>query len=286
MNIGFIGYGEVGFEMSASMSGLGIENIYTYDPLKVGSSPLLLSDKTKVTFFDTAEKLVENNLDILFVAVPASYAKNSWLQVINSIQKDTILVDLTTASAQEKIQINEELEKKGLSLIDAAILGALKVYQHRVPILASGENVSKFLDLGNKLDMNIDYLNENVGDATNFKYVRSIFTKGLSTLLFEVFSTAENLNIRDEIFNSINTTMDKDDFSEIVNRYIKSNVPHSKRRETEIKNVLDFMKANDSASYMTEGTKRTLELITAADLNETLKDVYNWKDVIEKYNNQ
>lgn len=286
MNIGFIGYGEVGFEMSASMSGLGIENIYTYDPLKVGSSPLLLSDKTKVTFFDTAEKLVENNLDILFVAVPASYAKNSWLQVINSIQKDTILVDLTTASAQEKIQINEELEKKGLSLIDAAILGALKVYQHRVPILASGENVSKFLDLGNKLDMNIDYLNENVGDATNFKYVRSIFTKGLSTLLFEVFSTAENLNIRDEIFNSINTTMDKDDFSEIVNRYIKSNVPHSKRRETEIKNVLDFMKANDSASYMTEGTKRTLELITAADLNETLKDDYNWKDVIEKYNNQ
>lgn len=286
MNIGFIGYGEVGSEMSASMSGLGIENIYTYDPLKVGSSSLLLSDKTKVTFFDTAEKMVENNLDILFVAVPASYAKNSWLQVINSIQKDTILVDLTTASAQEKIQINEELEKKGLSLIDAAILGALKVYQHRVPILASGENVSKFLDLGNKLDMNIDYLNENVGDATNFKYVRSIFTKGLSTLLFEVFSTAENLNIRDEIFNSINTTMDKDDFSEIVNRYIKSNVPHSKRRETEIKNVLDFMKANDSASYMTEGTKRTLELITAADLNETLKDDYNWKDVIEKYNNQ
>lgn len=286
MNIGFIGYGEVGSEMSSSMSDLGVENIYTYDPLKIGSSPLLLSSKTKVTFFDSADKMVENDLDILFVAVPASYAKNSWLQVIDSLQKETILVDLTTASAKEKIKINEELEKKGFSLIDAAILGALKVYQHRVPILASGKNVTRLMKLGNKLDMNIDYLNENVGDATNFKYVRSIFTKGLSTLLFEVFSTAENLNIRDEIFNSINTTMDKDDFAEIINRYIKSNVPHSKRRETEIKNVLDFMEANNSTSYMTEGTKRTLELITAANLNETLKDDYDWKDVIEKYNNQ
>lgn len=286
MNIGFIGYGEVGSEMSSSMSDLGVENIYTYDPLKIGSSPLLLSSKTKVTFFDSADKMVENDLDILFVAVPASYAKNSWLQVIDSLQKETILVDLTTASAKEKIKINEELEKKGFSLIDAAILGALKVYQHRVPILASGKNVTRLMELGNKLDMNIDYLNENVGDATNFKYVRSIFTKGLSTLLFEVFSTAENLNIRDEIFNSINTTMDKDDFAEIINRYIKSNVPHSKRRETEIKNVLDFMEANNSTSYMTEGTKRTLELITAANLNETLKDDYDWKDVIAKYNNQ
>lgn len=284
MNIGFIGYGEVGSEMSSSMSDLGVENIYTYDPLKIGSSPLLLSSKTKVTFFDSADKMVENDLDILFVAVPASYAKNSWLQVIDSLQKETILVDLTTASAKEKIKINEELEKKGFSLIDAAILGALKVYQHRVPILASGKNVTRLMELGNKLDMNIDYLNENVGDATNFKYVRSIFTKGLSTLLFEVFSTAENLNIRDEIFNSINTTMDKDDFAEIINRYIKSNVPHSKRRETEIKNVLDFMEANNSTSYMTEGTKRTLELITAANLNETLKDDYDWKDVIAKYN--
>lgn len=286
MNIGFIGYGEVGSEMSSSMSDLGVENIYTYDPLKIGSSPLLLSSKTKVTFFDSADKMVENDLDILFVAVPASYAKNSWLQVIDSLQKETILVDLTTASAKEKIKINEELEKKGFSLIDAAILGALKVYQHRVPILASGKNVTRLMELGNKLDMNIDYLNENVGDATNFKYVRSIFTKGLSTLLFEVFSTAENLNIRDEIFNSINTTMDKDDFAEIINRYIKSNVPHSKRRETEIKNVLDFMEANNSTSYMTEGTKRTLELITDANLNENLKDDYDWKDVIEKYNNQ
>lgn len=286
MNIGFIGYGEVGSQMSASMSGLGVENFYTYDPLKIGSAPLLLSDKTKVTFFDTAEKVVENDINILFVAVPASYAKDYWLQIIDSLQKDIILVDLTTANAKEKIQINEALEKKGLSLIDAAILGALKVYQHRVPILASGKNVSEFLELGNKLEMNIDYLNDNVGDATNFKYVRSIFTKGLSTLLFEVFSTAENLNIEDEIFSSINTTMDKDNFAEIVNRYIKSNVPHSKRRETEMKNVLDFMEANDSASYMTEGTKRTLELITDAGLNEKLKDDYDWKDVIRKYNNR
>src|SRR5699024_3098869 len=215
MNIGFIGYGEVGSEMSKSLCEMSVENIYAYDPLKVGQSPLNLSKNTEVHFLDSAKEVVEKGIDILFVAVPASFAISSWNEVIDSLEEKTVLVDLTTASAEEKIQIKKSLEQRGLDLIDAAILGALKVYQYRVPILASGKNVTKFMNLGSDLDMKIEFLNENVGDATNFKFVRSIFTKGLSTLLFEVFSTAQKLNIEDEIFNSITTTMDKDNFGEI-----------------------------------------------------------------------
>lgn len=284
MNIGFIGYGEVGSEMSKSLSEMNVENIFTYDPLKVGQNSLNLSKNTVVSFLDSAKDVVKNDIDILFVAVPASYAISSWNDVIDSLDEKTVLVDLTTANAEEKKQINKALEQRKLELIDGAILGALKVYQHRVPILASGKNVSKFINLGNELDMNIEFFNENVGDATNFKFVRSIFTKGLSTLLFEVFSTAQKLHIEDEIFNSITSTMDKDDFGEIINRYIKSNVPHSKRRETEMKNVIDFIQSNDTSSSMTVGTLETLKKITATDMSNKLENEYNWKEVIDFYN--
>lgn len=285
MDIGFIGYGEVGKEMSKSMSQSGVEKIYAYDPLKIDAEDQYLSNSAKLTFFNTPAELVKNNLDILFMAVPSNKAKSAWFEVIDDLNKNTVLVDLTTASAIEKQDVKKELDKRGLNMNDGSILGALKVYQHKVPILVSGENTSKFIELGNEIGMVITHLNENVGDATNFKFVRSIFTKGLSTLLYEVFETAEKLGIEDEIHSSITDTMDRDPFDEVIDRYIKSNVPHSRRREKEMENVIDFMKTNDINPLMTTGTKNTLKKISDKDLDQKLRgNDYTWKNVIRKLN--
>lgn len=284
MNIGFIGYGEVGHEMSKGLSNYRVDNIYALDPLQTTSEPIALSEKTRLSFLSTAEELSAQKLDILFVAVPANKTKEVWENIYTTLDKNTIYVDLTTASAEEKCEIDKKLYGSGLNLIDGAILGALKVYQHKVPMLVSGENTSKLIEIGNTLGMNISYLNNNVGDATNFKFVRSIFTKGLSTLLYEVLEAAEKMGIEEEIFDSITTTMEKDSFDEIINRYIKSNVPHSKRREKEMKNVIEFMKSNNLKTHMTSGTHQKLADITEANLNEKLEGNYDWKTVIEKYN--
>lgn len=286
MNIGFIGYGEVGHEMSKGLSNYEVDNIYAFDPLQATSDSIALSEKTNLSFLRTAKELSTQQLDILFVAVPANKATEVWEDIYATLDKNTIYVDLTTASAEEKSEVNKKLQDSGLNLIDGAILGALKIYQHKVPILVSGENTSKLINIGNNLGMNISYLNNNVGDATNFKFVRSIFTKGLSTLLYEVLEAAEKMGIKEEIFKSITTTMDKDSFEEITNRYINSNVPHSKRRETEIENVIEFMKSNNLKPHMTNGTKQKLAEITDANLKEQLAKNYDWKEVIEKYNNR
>lgn len=111
MNIGFIGYGEVGSEMSKSLSEMNVENIFTYDPLKVGQNSLNLSKNTVVSFLDSAKDVVKNDIDILFVAVPASYAISSWNDVIDSLDEKTVLVDLTTANAEEKSKLIRLLSK-------------------------------------------------------------------------------------------------------------------------------------------------------------------------------
>lgn len=285
MNIGFIGYGEVGKEMSNGFGNYKVDNIFAYDPLLMSAKSENLSKNTKLTYFQDATELSKQHMTILFVAVPASKAIEAWSEISETINKETILVDLTTASAKEKQHVNKIMNAKGMNILDAAILGALKVYQNKVPILVSGKNSDKLIDAVQKIGMNIIKLNENVGDATNFKYIRSIFTKGLSTLLYEVMESAEKLNIEQEIYKSITDTMDKDDFGEIINRYIKSNVKHSKRREKEMENVSEFLKINNIKTYMTDATISKLKDITQADLEDTLHDTnYNWIDVIRAFN--
>lgn len=285
MDIGFIGFGEVGKELSKGFSKYDVNRIYAYDPLLIGSDSEKLSEVTEINYVEKAEIVAEQTLSILFVAVPATKTVEAWSEISDVVASETILVDLTTASSEEKNKVNEMMSHKGMTIIDAAILGALKVYQNEVPILASGAQTNKFIELGHQIGMNITKLNDKVGDATNFKFVRSIFTKGLSTLLFEVMASANQLNISEEIYESITGTMDKDDFGEIINRYIKSNVKHSQRREKEMKNVSEFLESHYIEPVMTKATIQKLKNITQANLESKLRDeVDDWSTVIKAYN--
>ncbi|MGW7904721.1 DUF1932 domain-containing protein [Staphylococcus xylosus] len=285
MDIGFIGFGEVGKELSKGFSKYDVNRIYAYDPLLIGSDSEKLTEVTEINYVEKAEIVAEQTLSILFVAVPATKTVEAWSEISDVVASETILVDLTTASSEEKNKVNEMMSHKGMTIIDAAILGALKVYQNEVPILASGAQTNKFIELGHQIGMNITKLNDKVGDATNFKFVRSIFTKGLSTLLFEVMASADQLNISEEIYESITGTMDKDDFGEIINRYIKSNVKHSQRREKEMKNVIEFLESHYIEPVMTKATIQKLKNITQANLESKLRDeVDDWSTVIKAYN--
>ncbi|MDO5515056.1 MAG: NAD(P)-binding domain-containing protein [Staphylococcus xylosus] len=285
MDIGFIGFGEVGKELSKGFRKYDVNRIYAYDPLLIGSDSEKLSEVTEINYVEKAEIVAKQTLSILFVAVPATKTVEAWSEISDVVANETVLVDLTTASSQEKNKVNEMMSDKGMTIIDAAILGALKVFQNEVPILASGEQTNKFIELGYQIGMNITKLNEKVGDATNFKFVRSIFTKGLSTLLFEVMASADQLNISEEIYESITSTMDKDDFGEIISRYIKSNVKHSQRREKEMKNVSEFLEYHHIEPVMTKATIEKLKNITQANLESKLRDeVDDWSTVIKAYN--
>ncbi|ARD73652.1 NAD(P)-dependent oxidoreductase [Staphylococcus xylosus] len=285
MDIGFIGFGEVGKELSKGFSKYDVNRIYAYDPLLISSDSEKLSEVTEINYVEKAEIVAEQTLSILFVAVPATKTVEAWSEISDVVASETVLVDLTTASSEEKNKVNEMMSHKGMTIIDAAILGALKVYQNEVPILASGAQTNKFIELGHQIGMNITKLNDKVGDATNFKFVRSIFTKGLSTLLFEVMASADQLNISEEIYESITGTMDKDDFGEIINRYIKSNVKHSQRREKEMKNVSEFLESHYIEPVMTKATIQKLKNITQANLESKLRDeVDDWSTVIKAYN--
>lgn len=289
MNIGFIGFGEVGYEMSKGfISQDSSHNIFIYDHLYENKETKNRVKEVQGTLFNDPLKVVQQDLDILFVAVPAPYAYEAWKSIWSGLTDKTIYVDLTTASAETKKIISEEMNSENRCFVDAAIMGPLKGNQHKVPMIVSGAQSKEFIELGKKMDMNLAYVSELAGDATNIKFIRSIFTKGLSTLLHEVMEIAEKLQLEKTILDSITGTIDKEPFENVINRLITGNVIHSERRVKEMENVIAFMVENNVDSQMTIATRDKLLSITEMNLKERFhgQAPMNWKEVMRVINKE
>ncbi|MEW4290647.1 NAD(P)-dependent oxidoreductase [Rossellomorea marisflavi] len=287
MRIGFIGFGEVGYEMS---KGFLTEDpqaqFFVYDPLYEKEETQQRAKKTHATLFSDPQSVAKETLDVLFVAVPASFAEDAWRSIWSELNEETLYVDLTTASAQVKQRLGEDMLNEKRTFIDGAILGALKVYQHKVPIMVSGTGSTSLIDWGKSAHMNLTYAGDLPGDATNIKFIRSIFTKGLSALLHEVMQAADKLALDDIILDSITRTMDKEPFEQIINRLISSNVIHSQRREKEMENVIDFLNSHGIEPQMTKATRDKLKTITQANILEKNQGdpPKDWKQVMRLIN--
>jgi len=284
MNIGFIGYGEVGFEMSKGFLEEGIETILVYDYLYESEIVQNRVEETGVILCRTYEELLQHPLDVLFLAVPAHQSNNVWKKVINLLNNDTIYVDVTTSTATEKKEVFETLMNKEKLFVDAALMGPLTVHKHQVPINASGNGASLFEKLMTPYKMNISTISTVPGEATNIKFIRSIYMKGISALLVEVLFVAHDLGLEDIVLESISKSMDEMPFERITNRLITGSVTHSARRVVEMENVIQFLNENGKDAAMAVATRDKLKWLTDLEL----KDKFNnnipkeWKEVFNQ----
>ena len=79
------------------------------------------------------------------------------------------------------------------------MLGSLPKDKHQVPITASGNGAKVFYDLMSPYGMKINPINEKVGDASAIKLVRSLFMKGIASLMIDTMQAADAYGISDEI---------------------------------------------------------------------------------------
>src|SRR5690625_1303427 len=111
MNIGFIGFGEVGYEMSKGFMKEQNNNIYVYDLLYNKDEVIKRAKEAKVILYDDPIKVAQQELEVLFVAVPSSYATDAWDSIKSYINSKTYYIDLTTASAEVKKNISTDILK-------------------------------------------------------------------------------------------------------------------------------------------------------------------------------
>jgi len=287
MKLGFIGFGEAAFEMSTGLLEEGLRGIVAFDPLwndpVAGSLIKERAEKASVEVITSLKEIAEIST-VLIVAVPADKAYPVSQSIVPYLVGNSLYVDVSASTPETKTKIQKEIESNGIEFVDAAMMGPLSVYKHQVPILASGKGTDRFIQSMSKYNMSISKISEIAGDASATKLVRSIFMKGIASLLVEMLTAANHFNVEEQVVASINETMNKSDFEQTMNRLITGTAIHSERRSTELMGSIEMLDEAKLSSLMSKATKETLDKITQRNLKEAFKGIKpeSWKDVIDK----
>lgn len=284
MKIGFLGFGEAAFSIALGLNQEGAGDLTGYDILleqEARRDQVLRMMAESRTMPAWSPEEAVSQARVIFSAVPADFAVDTARRAAMYLQKDSIYVDVTTASPEEKREIAELAEQREAKFADGAMMGPLLQYRHKVPMLLSGSGSQELANLMEPYHMNLTVVNELAGAATSMKFIRSITAKGLACLLFESLQAAQRFHVEDMIVDSICESYGSA-FEKVIDGYISGTVIHAGRREHEMKNVVDFLRSADLPFEMAEATRGKLEKIAAQKLYERFEDGVprNWKGVL------
>lgn len=271
MRIGFIGFGEAAFCICRGLSEQGIQGIVAYDTLATHETMgKLIHDRANdagVVLYDSAI-MVAQTVDILFVSVPSSYTLDVCKTVVDVLKKEQIYVDVTASTPETKKQIWLLLKDTGVLFVDAAMLGSLPQDKHRVPITASGNGAKAFYNIMSQYGMRITCVEGEAGAASAIKLIRSIFMKGIASLMIEMLQAADAYNVTDEVVSSIAKSMDGIAFTDHLKRLVTGTAIHAKRRAAELKGSILMLGECGIDASMSVASKHKHDLLGEYKFNE------------------
>lgn len=286
MKLGFIGFGEAAFELSVGLKQEGLEKILAHDVMldhpTFGPQIKERAIQAQVELRSNPEGVL-NEVDVVMVAVPADKAYEVSEVLKLHLKKDCIYVDVSASTPVVKQNINKNIQEKKAFFVDAAMLGPLPVYKHKVPISASGNGVDRLIALMTPYGMDITKVSENPGDASAIKLVRSIYMKGVAALYLELLEAAHEFNIEELVLDSISETMDSKSFKETMNRLVTGTSIHALRRSIELDGSIQMLEASNLNSVMSKAAKNKLERLATFNLKEKFKGQKpnHWLEVIK-----
>ncbi|MFD1851511.1 DUF1932 domain-containing protein [Oceanobacillus bengalensis] len=270
MNISFIGYGEAAFEMSKGLKQVGVKAIVAYDHMiNDPNFQTILYERARKASVDLSESIKDTvkSADVLFVAVPADKAAEVSLVVKDYLPDGVLYVDVSASTPSTQKTIATNLSETVL-FVDASMLGPLTKYQHRVPMLVSGNGADSFISYMSNYGMNITKVSDKPGDASSIKLIRSIFMKGLATISFETFEIARELNVEDYVLASLSETIENSSLEDTINQLITGTSIHAERRTKELEGSIEMLDSLNINSTLSNAIREKLMFVTEQNLKE------------------
>lgn len=264
MNIGFIGYGEAAYNISLGLKGEGVSGIRASDAMMdhpvMGKQVHSRAEQAGVTLIASSKEVAEW-ADVLFAAVPSSFTMDVCNEIKDVLRPGQLYVDVSASTPAIKKAIWEAVQNTGVLFVDAAMLGSLPKDKHKVPITASGNGAEKFQQVMTPYGMKITLAGETAGAASAIKLVRSIFMKGIASLMIEMLQAADAYGVTDEVVASVGKSMDNIPFTSHLDRLVTGSALHCTRRAAEMKGSIALLEEAGLSAEMTTATKHRLEAL-------------------------
>jgi 3-hydroxyisobutyrate dehydrogenase-like beta-hydroxyacid dehydrogenase len=243
--IGFIGFGEVGRTFSREMKDRGGE-VYYFDVMDKDPEEGIVS----LPLQDLIHKC-----NIILSTVNTHLAVAVAEKTVPYLTSGKTYADMNSTSASVKKRIAQIIEPSHASFIEGAILSAVGETGARSSILVSGERGEEFSRLMNDLGLiNLKYFSPKIGDASQVKMIRSIFSKGVECLLLEMLIAGKCAGVAEYLWKDIVDFMTKNSFEKVSENWIKTHPLACERRYHEMLQVLETLADLGVSPTMTQGT--------------------------------
>lgn len=241
-SIGLIGFGEVGEVFGSELASHGVE-VVAYDSLSddPDASPALQARARKAGV-RLAPLQAAAQTDLVLSLVTTQVALDVAEACAKLLRPDAIFLDLNSTSPTVKIEIQRVIEAGGADFVEGAILGAVGATGAHTRTLLAGERAGAVAQRLNDLGLNMEAYSAQVGQASAFKMIRSVFSKGFEVILIEMLVAGHEAGIAQDLWADATSFMDKKPFAAIANNWITSHVVAHERRYHEMRQVLETLK--------------------------------------------
>jgi 3-hydroxyisobutyrate dehydrogenase-like beta-hydroxyacid dehydrogenase len=261
MRITFIGFGEVAAAFSAALVARGAQ-VAAFDVLvdepgglerlaaRAGSVPVSIRPR-RDALFDAA---------IVVSTGTTSVARAAAENCVAHLKPSQIYLDLNATDPQVKKDICVIVEGSGAKFVEGALLGAVGVTGANTEILLGGEHAKAAEEiLAKKLGLNARFYSDEIGDASMFKMLRSVFSKGMEALLIEFLVAAERAGLREDLWNEVVTLFKSQPFEKVALNWVRSHSGAHARRRHEVSQVADVLRGIGIEPVMTSATYQVFE---------------------------
>lgn len=252
----FIGYGEVASAFGAALAARGAD-VSAYDVLleQPGGIDQLnaRSGGAPVAFCDLPEAL--RGAHFVFSTVTTSVAREAARRCAPHLGQGQTYVDLNATDPGVKLEIERIIAPTGATFVEGAVLGAIGVTGAKTEILLGGPHGRQAeRELAGGLALNARFYSEDIGKASMFKMLRSVFSKGLEALLIEFLAAGERAGIRDDLWREVTELLANHPFEKTASNWVRSHATAHARRYHEMKQVAEVLRQLGIEPTMTAAT--------------------------------
>lgn len=251
MRLTVFGLGEAGSLIAADLAAAGAE-VRGYDPADV-------STPRGVERHDEPASAVEGSRFVLAITAAAD-AQKAIAQAWNAMRRGTVYADLSTAPPGLKVDLADTAAIRGLSFVDVALMGTVPGNGLATPALASGPGAVSYAETMNGLGGDVEVIGEDPGEAAARKLLRSVITKGLTSLMIESLEAGERHGTSEWLWPYLVDQLSSID-EPFLRRLLEGTPKHIDRRIVEMESAETFLISLEVEPLMTRATTEALRKV-------------------------
>ena len=256
MRVAFIGYGEVAAAFSTALLGRGVE-VAAYDVLldQPGGMEKLRAraGDMKIAFCPLADAV--GKATYILSTVTTSVAQEAARRCVPHLRTGRTFVDFNATDPALKTDIERIITPTGAAFVEGAVLGAVGVTGAKTEILLGGPHARRAeRDLSGEMGLNVRFYSEQIGKASTFKNLRSVFSKGMEALLIEFLTAGERAGIRADLWREVTELFSNHPFEKTASNWVRTHATAHARRLSEMKQVASVLRQLGIEPTMTDAT--------------------------------